>query len=211
LAHFKLGPRNVVVNVATLVKLHQEKCHHEANCGPLETSGDCVKHPDLNLAREQPDSTLEDDPLARSNFLPRPKRSPYRLIGNQLRELRLRPKCGPLNSAVYGVGAGDSDSLAEGDAASEGDGDAMGSAAFLVAAFLGDAVGDGDASGACFFVVVAFSVVAVFFAVVLFFVVDAAVAVLDVVAVSCLWAQEMKDATTAMAVIKEKTDIFIKM
>ncbi len=137
---------------------------------------------------------------------------PFSAHGDQLRYFPLRPKSGPLNSAAYGVGAGDSDSLAEGEADSEGEGDATGSAAFLVAAFLGDAVGDGDASGAaCFFVVVAFSVVAVFFAVVLFFVVDAAVAVLDVVAVSCLWAQEMKDATTAMAVIKEKTDIFIKM
>ena len=94
----------------------------------------------------------------------------------------------------YGVGEGDSVPVGDGDS----------SAAFLVAAFFfaGDSAGDADSAAA-----------AVFFLAVVFFVVAACVVVAPVVVVAvssffCAW-QEVKNATVASAVIKDKTDFFI--
>jgi hypothetical protein len=101
-----------------------------------------------------------------------------------------------LSLPSYGVGEGDS----------EADGDASVSAAFSLAVFFGDADGDGEASVvvAFFFFLVEVAVVAV-----VFLVVDADVPV-DVAMVSFFCAQEVKNATVASAVIKDKTDVFIR-
>jgi hypothetical protein len=102
---------------------------------------------------------------------------------------------------TYGVGEGDADSEAAGEASA--------SAFFLVAAFFGDADADGEAS----VVAVVFLAVAdvVFFAVVFLAVAPSCVvvAVLEVEAVSCFCAQEVTNAMPIKAVIKDKTDFFI--
>jgi hypothetical protein len=90
---------------------------------------------------------------------------------------------------AYGVGEGDGDSKADGDAS-----------VFFVEAFSGEA--DGDAS------VVAFFFVVEAFAVVDFLVVDALLWV-EVAAVSFFGAQEVKNAMPMRAVIKNKTGFFI--
>ena len=91
---------------------------------------------------------------------------------------------------AYGVGEGDGDSKADGDAS-----------VFFVEAFSGEA--DGDASVvAFFFLVEAFAVVADFL------VVDALLWV-EVAAVSFFGAQEVKNAMPMRAVIKNKTGFFI--
>jgi hypothetical protein len=100
---------------------------------------------------------------------------------------------------VYGVADGD------------GDGDSSAPAAFfLEAAFFGEA--DGEASVVAvvfFFVAVVLAAVVDFFAAVPFFVVEAEV-VVEVVAVSFLFAQETKNATATRTMMELRTVFFIR-
>lgn len=57
LLHFEFRPRNVVVNVAALVKFHQHERDDETHCGPLETSQSKIKHPEISLTAESTPST----------------------------------------------------------------------------------------------------------------------------------------------------------
>src|ERR1043166_1475851 len=49
LLHLELGPRNVVMNVAALVKFHQNKRDHEADRCPFQTTQKEIKHSMSNL------------------------------------------------------------------------------------------------------------------------------------------------------------------
>lgn len=49
LFHFKFRTRNIVVNVAALIKFHQHERDDKTHCGPLEATQSKIKHPKLIL------------------------------------------------------------------------------------------------------------------------------------------------------------------